>query len=113
MEDAEGGAEIRQTMEALPPDETQLPHGAVRRGERQRDEEHPGGEAYIDELALYDIGENGVEAEVLVESDVGADVQAGVEEGEEAQHPPDADRPRPVGEHAQRRERQRGDEEGQ
>ena len=70
----------------------------------ERDQKQERAEAEGDERSLDHVLDDRAEIEELVERKVRGEVQAGVEEGEQAQHAPHANEPVPAGDPAQRRD---------
>jgi hypothetical protein len=113
VQDAEGGGEVDQPVQALPAEEAEAAHGAIARGERERDEQQEGREADRDEPALDDVLADRVPVEELVDADVGREVKAAVAERGEPERAPVADRPAPAAQESDGCGRERGQQEDQ
>jgi len=78
-------------MQEPPPPATQAPDHGRGGGGRQGNEQDECGEARGDVRPLRDVLDDGSEVEKLIQHQVGAKVQRRIEEGEKAQHAPEAD----------------------
>ena len=97
-------------MQDAPAAPTEAANPAGRGRNRERNEQREREEAYRDERALVDVFPDFVDVEEFVEPEIGGEVQARVEKGEEAEHAAEADQLRHVKELAQGRDGERDHE---
>jgi hypothetical protein len=88
-------------------------HHGIGRGDRQGHQQHEGSEARRDERPLHDVLKYGGHVEELVQPQVGHQVQATVEECGQPEHAAQAQQPVHAGQPAQRRDRQRHQQQDQ
>jgi hypothetical protein len=88
MDYTKHGSEVSQSVESFPAPEAKSPHRRVVGGNGERNQHQKGREAYEDELALRDVGNDLSPSETLVDPSVGGDVDQGITEPKEAEHPP-------------------------
>ncbi|MDT4874269.1 hypothetical protein FQZ97_1095590 [compost metagenome] len=93
-------------MQSLPALGAQAPYGPVERCGRQRRQQHPRHHTDQDERAFGHIRHDLAQFETHVEPGVGQQMQAYVEENEQANHAPQTGQRRPTGEFAQGRDGQ-------
>ena len=84
--------EVDETVQQVPVAAAEPPDPAGGRGERQRNHQHEGGEPRRDVGPLHHVLPHAVEGQRVVEHEVGHEVQRAVEEGEQAERPPEAAR---------------------
>lgn len=106
-------ADVDKAMKQLPAASAEAANPSGCGGERERNEQDESGETYRDEGALGDVFPHGRQIEGLVWAEVGEEVEAGVEEGEEAEHAAEADEIWELKELAQRSDAKSDDEEAQ
>jgi len=112
MQHGEDAGGVDQAVQQLPAAAETADHGAGR-GQRQWQHTEPGQKADGDEWAFDDVGADlGPEA-AEVQDQIGGEVQAGVEEREQAEHAPIADQRVVAGDAAQWRHRQGGEQQAQ
>ena len=102
MNDSTDCADVDRAMQDAPAAAAKAANPASRGRNRERNEQREREEAYGDEGALVDIFPDFVDVEKFVEPEVRGEMQAGVEEGEEAEHAAEADQLGQVKELAQR-----------
>ena len=86
MNHTTNGADVDEAMEHLPAASAESADPSSGGSEREWDQKNEGGETYGDERALVDVLPHGGEVEALVGAEIGEEMQAGVEEGEETEH---------------------------
>jgi hypothetical protein len=102
---------VGEAVEAQPAAAREPPHPPAGRGHRERHEREPAQRAHRDVRPLHDLGGHLAEVQLEVERGVHHEVDGGVEEREEAEHPPVPRERVPAEEAPQRRHGQReGDE---
>ena len=115
MDDGKNAGDVDQAMEALPA-AAQLTDRKAIRGERQQEENDERCHPDRDERPLADIHDHRRHVEVVDEHDPRQQMQRGIEEGEQPEHPPQLDEIVPPGDAAQRsdceRDREKGDRPG-
>jgi hypothetical protein len=112
VEDAGGGAGVDEPVEELPaaPQPPDPPaHGREGKRHHQDERRHAG----RDVGTLDDVGPDVREGERLIEHDVHEEVERGVEEGEQPEHPPVLHGPLPAGQPPDRGHRERQHQEPQ
>src|SRR5438552_11316199 len=107
MEAGQPAGQVDDAVQALPAAEAEPLLPAFGGGDRERQEQRPGGHAEKDELVLGHVADDLVEIQTLIEDGEGEQVERGIEEAEIAQKLADADRPVPAEEDLHRRARQR------
>src|SRR4029079_16979119 len=111
----DGGANpayIDEAMEHLPLS-AEPPNPAFRRRQCQWNHQDERGEAHRDERAFYDVLDDEIPREELIDADIDGKVHAGIKECEKAEHPSVLDHSIPTGEPAERGNSEREDEESQ
>ena len=113
MDDSANGADVDGAVEHLPAAAAEAADPAGSGGERERDQQHEGGETHGDEAALLNVFPHASQVERLVRPDVGEEVQTDIEESEQAKHAAEADQVREIEKLSKRRNRKCEDEKAQ
>ena len=100
-------------MEHLPAASAEAANPPGGGSKRERNQQNESGKAYGDERALVDVLPHCGEIEALVGAEVGEEVEAGVEKGEEAEHAAKTDEVGEFEEFAERRDAESDDEEAE
>src|ERR1700752_4419652 len=103
MNDAGNRRKINGTMQYPPAPSAETPNPACRRSNGQWNQEQKTEKPCCDERALSDIFPHGTQIERLIGAEIGEEVQADVEKGEEAEHAAETDKIRQVEALAKRR----------
>src|SRR5258708_6809930 len=113
MNHAADRAEVNRAMQHLPAAAAEAANPACRGSNRQRNQQNESSKSHGDERALVNIFPDFGKVEDLVEQKIGGEVQAGVEKRKEPEHAAKANQFGDVKELAQRRNRQRDEEEAE
>src|SRR5260370_31663838 len=113
MNNAAARADVNRAMQHLPAAPTEAANPARRGSNRQRYQQNESGKSHGDERALVHIFPDFGKVEDLIEQKISGEVQAGVEKRKQAKHAAKANQLRNVKELAQRRNRQRDEEEAE
>ena len=111
MDDGKNAGDVHETVEALPA-AAQLAEREAIRGEGQQEQNDERRHSDGDERPLADIDNHGRDVEVIDEHNPCQHMQRCVEEGEQAEHPPQLDEVVRPGDAAQRCHRERDREKG-
>ena len=112
MNAAEDGCHVDEPVQRLPA-APEAAHRASRRGDGERHQQQECREPGRDVGPLHDVGEELLPVECLVDEQVPEKMQGDVEEGEEPEHAPERLHPGPAADDAQRRDRERREQESQ
>src|SRR5947209_20453892 len=93
MEDARDSRDVGQAVELLPALAAEALNHLVSGGDGERQHREEGEHADEYEPALLHVLRDGAQVEPVDEPDVGEEVERAVEEGVEAEHPPEAYEP--------------------
>src|SRR5438477_4067217 len=113
MNDAENRAGVNAAVQSLPAFAAKAANPGGARSECKRNQKDKSGKADGDERALDNVLEHSRKAERLIGAEVGEEVQADVEEGEETEHAAEADEFRKMEEFAERSDAKSEDEKTQ
>jgi hypothetical protein len=105
--------EVDEAVQPFPAGKAEAPDGSLGRGQGQRDEGEERGESHHDEGTLGHVLEHGGKIEELIDPEIKGEVERGVEEGEEPEHPPELQRPVDPEEDLSRGAREAREEEDQ
>jgi len=106
-------ADVDGAVEHLPAAAAEAADPAGGGSERERDQQHEGGETHGDIAALLNIFPHASQIERLVRPDVGEEVQTNIEESEQAQHATKANQVREIEKFSKRCNRKCEDEKAE